>query len=46
MIAGKVWGNTELLEANGVLEFHRIEIAAGGVCSKNKIRSKLQSNYA
>jgi len=25
MKAGKVWGQTELLEANGVLEFHRIE---------------------
>jgi hypothetical protein len=24
MKAGKVWGQTELLEANGVLEFHRI----------------------
>ena len=25
MKAGKVWGQTELLEANGVLEFHRID---------------------
>ena len=25
MIAGKVWGTTELVERNGVLEFHRIE---------------------
>jgi len=24
-IAGKVWGQTELVEANGALEFHRIE---------------------
>ena len=23
--AGKIWGNTELVHANGVLEFHRIE---------------------
>ena len=36
MKAGKVWGQTELLEANGVLEFHRIEAKAGGVCSKHK----------
>ena len=36
MKAGKIWGQTELLEANGVLEFHRIEAKAGGVCSKHK----------
>ena len=35
MIAGKVWGTTELVERNGVLEFHRIETKAGGVCSKH-----------
>ena len=35
MKAGKVWGTTELVEANGVLEFHRIEMEAGGVCSKH-----------
>ena len=35
MIAGKVWGNTELVEANGALEFHRIEMNKGGVCSKH-----------
>ena len=23
--AGKIWGQTELIHANGVLEFHRIE---------------------
>ena len=40
MKAGKVWGQTELLEANGVLEFHRIEAAAGGVCSKHKHKFK------
>ena len=28
MIAGKVWGQTELIHANGVLEFHRIEFEA------------------
>lgn len=40
MIAGKVWGQTELLEANGVLEFHRIETKKGGVCSKHCHRHK------
>ena len=25
MIAGKVWGKTELIEANCSLEFHRID---------------------
>ena len=35
MIAGKVWGTTELVERNGVLEFHRIETTRGGVCSKH-----------
>ena len=35
MFAGKVWGNTELVHANGVLEFHRIETTKGGVCSKH-----------
>ena len=33
--AGKVWGQTELVHANGVLEFHRIEYKKGGVCSKH-----------
>jgi quercetin dioxygenase-like cupin family protein len=40
MIAGKIWGTTELLEANGSLEFHRIEIRQGGVCSKHKHKYK------
>ena len=40
VIAGKVWGNTELVEANGVLEFHRIEIKKGGTCSKHRHRYK------
>jgi len=35
MKAGKVWGTTELIEANGALEFHRIEMIQGGVCSKH-----------
>jgi len=40
MKAGKVWGQTELLEANGVLEFHRIEAKKGGTCSKHKHKYK------
>ena len=35
MIAGKVWGKTALIEANGALEFHRIQMNKGGVCSKH-----------
>lgn len=35
MRSGKVWGTTELIEANGALEFHRIEMVKGGVCSKH-----------
>lgn len=35
MKAGKVWGTTELIEANGALEFHRIEMKKNGVCSKH-----------
>ena len=35
MIAGKVWGVTERIEANSTLEFHRIEMEKGGVCSKH-----------
>lgn len=33
--AGKIWGETSLIEANGVLEFHRIQMEKGGVCSKH-----------
>jgi len=35
MKAGKVWGSTELIAANGVLEFHRIEITKGSKCSEH-----------
>lgn len=40
MISGKVWGVTEQLLANGVLEFHRIEIKKEGKCSKHKHKFK------
>ena len=29
MKAGKIWGQTELIHSNGVLEFHRIEYKKG-----------------
>jgi len=35
MKAGKIWGQTELIHANGVLEFHRIEYKAGYKCSEH-----------
>lgn len=38
---GKIWGKTELVHlVPGVLEFHRIEAKAGGVCSKHAHQSK------
>jgi mannose-6-phosphate isomerase-like protein (cupin superfamily) len=40
MINGKVWGQTELLESNGSLELHRIEIDPGGICSKHRHNHK------
>lgn len=36
MKAGKVWGQTELIHANGVLEFHRIEYKKNYQCSEHK----------
>lgn len=38
--AGKIWGNTELIHANGVLEFHRIEYRAGYKCSEHYHKHK------
>jgi len=38
--AGKVWGSTELIHANGVLEFHRIEYRAGYKCSEHWHKTK------
>ena len=35
-IAGKIWGQTELIHKNGVLEFHRIDYKAGYKCSEHK----------
>ena len=40
MKAGKVWGETELIHANGVLEFHRIKFKAGFKCSEHEHKYK------
>lgn len=40
MKAGKIWGQTELIHANGVLEFHRIEFKKDVACSKHKHKFK------
>ena len=45
MKAGKIWGTTELIEANGTLEFHRIEMMKGGVCSKHHHKYKWNGFY-
>lgn len=43
--AGKIWGQTELIHANGVLEFHKIDFVKGGVCSKHKHKFKWNGFY-
>ena len=43
--AGKIWGSTELIHANGVLEFHKIDFKEGGVCSKHKHQFKWNGFY-
>ena len=45
MKAGKIWGSTELVHANGVLEFHKIDYVQGGVCSKHKHAYKWNGFY-
>lgn len=45
MKAGKIWGLTELIHANGVLEFHRIDFKSGGVCSKHRHKYKWNGFY-
>lgn len=34
--SGKIWGETELIHSNGVLEYHRIVVKKNGFCSKHK----------
>ena len=38
--AGKIWGKTEEIHSNGVLEFHRIEFKAGYKCSEHEHKYK------
>ena len=45
MKAGKIWGQTELIHANGVLEFHRIEYKKGFKCSEHEHRYKWNGFY-
>ena len=45
MKAGKIWGQTELIHANGVLEFHRIEYKKDVACSKHKHEFKWNGFY-
>ena len=40
MKAGKIWGQTELIHKNGVLEFHRINFKAGYKCSEHTHKFK------
>ncbi len=40
MKAGKIWGETELIHHNSVLEFHRIIFKRGVQCSKHKHKYK------
>jgi len=35
MKAGKIWGETELVHSNSVLEFHRISFKSGYKCSEH-----------
>jgi quercetin dioxygenase-like cupin family protein len=45
-VNGKVWGKTELIAlVPGVVELHRIEVNAGGVCSKHAHQSKTNGFY-
>ena len=45
MKAGKIWGQTELIHANGVLEFHRIEFKSCIQCSKHQHKFKWNGFY-
>jgi hypothetical protein len=42
MKAGKIWGQTELIHANGVLEFHRIEYKKDVACSKHQTQIQME----
>ncbi len=39
-ISDKIWGTTESVEINPTLEFHKIVVDKGGVCSEHKHSTK------
>lgn len=45
MISGKIWGQTQSIESNNSLELHRIEVLAGGVCSKHRHQHKFNGFF-
>ena len=45
MKAGKIWGQTELIHANGVLEFHRIEYKKDVAFSGKMMVKVWQNDY-
>ena len=45
MKAGKIWGKTEKVHANGVFEFHRIEFNEGIKCSAHEHKFKWNGFY-
>jgi mannose-6-phosphate isomerase-like protein (cupin superfamily) len=45
LIQGKIWGDTELIMANGVLEFHRLNYKAGFKCSEHLHKHKFNGFY-
>jgi len=45
MKQGKIWGQTELIHANGVLEFHRIDFKKDVMCSKHRHKYKWNGFY-
>ena len=45
MKAGKIWGDTEFIFGNGVLEFHKINFFEGSTCSKHKHKYKWNGFY-
>ncbi len=45
MIESKIWGDTSLIWAGNNVEMHKINIQAGGYCSKHKHEFKYNSFY-
>ena len=45
MKAGKIWGETEMIHKNGVLEFHKIKFKKGFKCSEHLHKFKWNGFY-